>query len=187
MSTENHINESILSDEIKEHQKKNRIDHMKYMPDMEVLESDILDKVLNYVENYNYETYTEEDVKILHQYMNQLLEKEGAEIDAFYYCPHHPVHGIGAYKKVCNCRKPGTGMFEMAEKDFPVDRAASYMIGDKLLDTEAGQKFGVTSILVGTGYGAELHKEQQENGEKPPYVHYAADLEQAAQWILERK
>lgn len=131
--------------------------------------------------------YTEEDVKILHQYMNQLLEKEGAEIDAFYYCPHHPVHGIGAYKKVCNCRKPGTGMFEMAEKDFPVDRAASYMIGDKLLDTEAGQKFGVTSILVGTGYGAELHKEQQENGEKPPYVHYAADLEQAAQWILERK
>lgn len=63
MSTENHINESILSDEIKEHQKKNRIDHMKYMPDMEVFESDILDKVLNYVENYNYETYTEADVK----------------------------------------------------------------------------------------------------------------------------
>lgn len=63
MSTENHINESILSDEIKEHQKKNRIDHMKYMPDMEVLESDILDKVLNYVGNYNYETYTEADVK----------------------------------------------------------------------------------------------------------------------------
>ena len=63
MSTENHINESILSDEIKEHQKKSRIDHMKYMPDMEVLESDILDKVLNYVENYNYEAYTEADVK----------------------------------------------------------------------------------------------------------------------------
>ena len=63
MSAENHINESILSDEIKEHQKKNRIDHMKYMPDMEVLESDILDKVLKYVENYNYETYTEADVK----------------------------------------------------------------------------------------------------------------------------
>ena len=81
------------------------------------------------------------------------------------------------------------GMFEMAERDLPegIDKVHSYMIGDKLLDTEAGQKFGVTSILVGTGYGAELHKEQQENGEKPPYVHYAADLEQAAQWILERK
>lgn len=63
MSAENHINESILNDEIKEHQKKNRIDHLKYMPDMEVLDSDILDKVLNYVENYNYEAYTEADVK----------------------------------------------------------------------------------------------------------------------------
>ena len=63
MSAENHINESILNDEIKEHQKKNRIDHLKYMSDMEVLDSDILDKVLNYVENYNYEAYTEADVK----------------------------------------------------------------------------------------------------------------------------
>ena len=63
MSAENHIIESILNDEIKEHQKKNRIDHLKYMPDMEVLDSDILDKVLNYVENYNYEAYTEADVK----------------------------------------------------------------------------------------------------------------------------
>ena len=63
MSAENHINESILNDEIKEHQKKNRIDHLKYMPDMEVLDSDILDKVLKYVEDYNYEVYTEADVK----------------------------------------------------------------------------------------------------------------------------
>lgn len=74
MSTENHINESILSDEIKEHQKKNRIDHMKYMPDMEVLESDILDKVLNYVENYNYETYTEADVKRALSHERKTLE-----------------------------------------------------------------------------------------------------------------
>ena len=120
--------------------------------------------------------YTEDDVKNLHQYMNQVLQKDGAWIDAFYYCPHHPVHGIGIYKKECNCRKPGTGMFEMAEKDFPVDKAASYMIGDKLLDTEAGQRFGVASILVGTGYGAELHKEAQEKDEKPPYDHYADTL-----------
>ena len=35
MSAENHVNESILSDEIREHQKKNRIDHMTYLPDME--------------------------------------------------------------------------------------------------------------------------------------------------------
>ena len=41
MSTENHVNESILNDEIKEWQKKNRIDHMTYLKGMEVLESDV--------------------------------------------------------------------------------------------------------------------------------------------------
>ena len=48
-------------------------------------------------------------------------------------------------------------MFEMAEKDFPVDRAASYMIGDKRIDAQAGKNFGVTGVLVGTGYGAKEH------------------------------
>ena len=46
MSTENHVNESILNDEIKEWQKKNRIDHMTYLKGMEVLESDVQKQVL---------------------------------------------------------------------------------------------------------------------------------------------
>ena len=95
--------------------------------------------------------YREEDVKALHQYMNGLLADFGAEIDGFYYCPHHPVHGIGDYKKNCLCRKPGIGMFLQAEEQFAVDKAHSYMIGDKLLDTRAGQNYGVFSVLVGTG------------------------------------
>ncbi len=68
MSTENqmkdqHINESILSDEIKEHQKKNRIDHMTYLPDMEVLDSDVMDRVIAAMNEYDYEAYTEADVR----------------------------------------------------------------------------------------------------------------------------
>ena len=55
--------------------------------------------------------YTEADVERLHSYMNRLLEEKGAHIDGFYYCPHHPEHGIGEYKKDCECRKPKTGMF----------------------------------------------------------------------------
>ena len=46
MNKDNHINESIINDEVKEALKKERIDHMKYLPDMEVLDSDLLDKVL---------------------------------------------------------------------------------------------------------------------------------------------
>ena len=63
MSAENHVNESILSDEIKEHQKKNRIDHMTYLPDMEVLESDIMDQVIRAMNDYDYDKYTEADVR----------------------------------------------------------------------------------------------------------------------------
>ena len=104
--------------------------------------------------------YTCGDVEALHVYMNGQLQKEGGFIDAFYYCPHHPLHGIGEYKVVCHCRKPDTGMFEMAEKDFVVDKSRSYMIGDKELDIEAGHNYGVESILVGTGYGALLDEEK---------------------------
>lgn len=63
MSTDNHINESILSDEIREHQKENRINHMTYLPDMEVLESDVMDRVIDAMNRYDYEKYTEADVR----------------------------------------------------------------------------------------------------------------------------
>ena len=122
--------------------------------------------------------YTEEDVKELHRYMNELLTGQGAGIDAFYYCPHHPEHGIGKYKIPCHCRKPEAGMFEMAEQDFEVDKASSWMIGDKLIDIEAGRNYGVRTVLVGTGYGAGVHDEQKKKGDFP-YDLYADDLLEA--------
>lgn len=64
MSENNHINESILNDEIREHQKENRVDHMKYFPDMEVLEdSDIMEQVITAMSEYDYTKYKAEDVK----------------------------------------------------------------------------------------------------------------------------
>ena len=115
--------------------------------------------------------YTEDDVKELHRYMNELLAGQGVKIDAFYY-------GIGKYKVRCHCRKPETGMFEMAEQDFAVDKASSWMIGDKLIDMEAGRNYGVRTVLVGTGYGAGVHEEQKKKGDFP-YDLYADDLLEA--------
>lgn len=57
-----HINESILSDEIKEHLKENRVNHMEYFDDMEKIPHDIMDKVINAMNNYDYDKYTDEDV-----------------------------------------------------------------------------------------------------------------------------
>ena len=60
---DSHLNESILSEVILEDQKKNRIDHMKYLPGMEVLESDVMDQVISAMNNYDYSQYTETDVR----------------------------------------------------------------------------------------------------------------------------
>ena len=139
--------------------------------------------------------YTEADVEALHNYMNNLLKESGAAVDAFYYCPHHPEHGIGRYKMTCRCRKPGTGMFEAAARELPggIDRENSWMIGDKLIDTEAGHNFGIWSILVGTGYGSKIRKEQEAAGKLTPdgrctdgsYDYYAANLLAAARAVVE--
>lgn len=110
--------------------------------------------------------YTCQDVEKLHEYLNEVLEKDGAGIDHFFYCPHHPVHGVGEYKRECSCRKPGIGMFQMAEQYYQIDKEHSYMIGDKLLDVEAGRNYGVHSILVGTGYGAAIYREMQGGQEQ---------------------
>lgn len=130
--------------------------------------------------------YSEEDVCALHTYLNQVLEKDGAHIDAFYYCPHHPVHGIGAYRCVCRCRKPDIGLLENAEQQGgEIDKEHSWMIGDKVSDTEAGRRFGIRSILVGTGYGAEIYQKDCKEGKNSGYDMYYEDLFQAVKRILQ--
>lgn len=131
--------------------------------------------------------YSCRDVEALHEYLNQQLKKSGAWIDRFYYCPHHPVHGIGEYKRACHCRKPETGMFEQAGQEYDVDKEHSYMIGDKLLDVEAGNRYGVHGILVGTGYGRQIHQEQLEKQEDVMYDVYQETLMDAARYIMERE
>jgi D-glycero-D-manno-heptose 1,7-bisphosphate phosphatase len=128
--------------------------------------------------------YEEKDVEILHKYMNELLRGQGAQIDHFFYCPHHPEHGIGAYKTACHCRKPETGMFEMAEQFYEIDKEHSWMIGDKLIDIQAGKNYQVHTALVGTGYGAKVHEEETAKAGKLPYELYADRLDILAQKIL---
>ncbi len=136
--------------------------------------------------------YKEEDVKKLHSYMNELLAASQGEIDHFFYCPHHPYHGIGAYKCRCHCRKPETGLLEMAEQYYDVDKERSWMVGDKWTDIQAGIRYGVRTALVGTGYGAEVHREQMLPMEKHrkegglPYDIYAETFADAAREILRR-
>ena len=96
--------------------------------------------------------FTEKDLNIFNNNMNEILKKNGVGITEFYCCPHHP-DGIGEYKKVCECRKPNNKMIEEAIKKYNIDREKSYMIGDKTSDIGAGLKSNLKTVLVKTGYG----------------------------------
>ncbi len=91
----------------------------------------------------------------LHEHLQERLRRDGAHVDAFYTCPHHPTAGIGSYRTECDCRKGRPGMLLEAARDLRIDLARSYMVGDKKADIEAGERAGCTAILVLTGYGAQ--------------------------------
>ncbi len=110
----------------------------------------------------------------MHEIHSEIQSQLNGDIDAFYFCPHLPDWGRA-------CRKPGTGMIESAMKEFDIDLARSWVIGDKQLDVELGQRAGLDTALVLTGYGAE-HKKQFEV--RPTIV--TADFGAAVKEILER-
>ena len=120
---------------------------------------------------------TEDFVRSVHERINELLGAEGARIDGFYFCPHHPIHGNGIYKQDCNCRKPKPGLLLQAAAEMDIDLARSYMIGDMLKDIEAGKKAGAKGILVKTGYGSAIVRTDM-----PAYI--AEDILDAVQWIM---
>ncbi len=101
--------------------------------------------------------------------MNRMLIEE-TEVDAVYYCPHHPQAVLPGYRKECKCRKPGTGLFEQAVSDFNIGIHGSYMAGDRASDILAGQRMGLHTILLESGYG----KDNLEFNVMPDY--YAQDL-----------
>ena len=70
-----HFNDSIVNEVILEDMKKNRIDHMKYLPGMEKLEdSDVMDQVIEAMNAYYYDQYTEADVRRALQHDNRTIE-----------------------------------------------------------------------------------------------------------------
>lgn len=86
--------------------------------------------------------------------MNEELIRQTG-VDAVYYCPHHPQAGIEKYRMVCDCRKPGTGLFRQAAEKFHIEMAGSYMVGDRATDILAGEALGLTTVLLESGYGTK--------------------------------
>lgn len=96
--------------------------------------------------------YSEDEVQALHRRMDADLAAAGARIDAYYYAPQHPEAELEAYRHPDPpLRKPNPGMIHQALAEWPVDRTASLLIGDKPSDLEAALRAGIRGALFGGG------------------------------------
>ena len=96
----------------------------------------------------------------IHDKLETLLGREGAYLDAIYFCPHHPHKGyageIPELKFDCGCRKPKAGMIFKAAKDFNIDLSESWMIGDGENDVLCGINAGCKTAIIGENHSATL-------------------------------
>lgn len=99
----------------------------------------------------------EDELGRIHARLESDLGKDGAFLDAVYYCPHHPDKGyqgeVPELKIECACRKPGTAMIEAAAAALNIDLTRSWVVGDSTADVVMATRSGVRSILVATGEG----------------------------------
>jgi D-glycero-D-manno-heptose 1,7-bisphosphate phosphatase len=96
--------------------------------------------------------YSEDDMQALHVRMQHELAQAGGRIDAFYHAPQHPEAPVEAYRHPDPpLRKPNPGMLLQAMAEWPIDREASLMIGDKPSDLEAALRAGVKGVLFEGG------------------------------------
>jgi D-glycero-D-manno-heptose 1,7-bisphosphate phosphatase len=81
------------------------------------------------------------ELEALHQLMADALRRQGAALDAIYYCPHD-------YHTTCDCRKPKPGMLLQAAREHDIEMSSSWMIGDTDVDIQAGKTAGCYTIHV---------------------------------------
>ena len=92
--------------------------------------------------------FTRKTLQSITQKMKNQLAREDARLDGIYYCLHHPVKGKGALKRRCQCRKPKPGLLVQASREMGIDLKRSYLIGDSILDVQAGIRAGCQTFLL---------------------------------------
>lgn len=101
-------------------------------------------------------------VEEAHREMLRRVRDAGGDLDALYFCPHHPRGAIKALATDCRCRKPLPGMVDDAARDLGIDVSRSWVVGDKWLDVQLGHAAGARSILVRTGWGADQERRRPD-------------------------
>ena len=100
--------------------------------------------------------YSEKDFLRLMDWVKDEFLVRGADLDAVYYCPFHPEHGLGAYRRESPERKPAPGMLLRAAHEHGLDLARSLLLGDALSDMRAGRAAGIGRLFFLRQDGGEV-------------------------------
>jgi D-glycero-D-manno-heptose 1,7-bisphosphate phosphatase len=121
--------------------------------------------------------FSEEEVQRVFTFLQDHLQQQGVQLNGYYYCPHHAQGSNRPYAQICNCRKPLPGLLLQAAMDHDINLEHSWMVGDILDDTEAGNRAGCKTILLNNGNETEW---ELDNNRRPTYVcstwHQAAEI-----------
>jgi len=114
-----------------------------------------------------------DELNVITDNMLKEITKNGGRIHSIFYCPHDK-------SEFCDCRKPKTGLFEIATKNIDIDFNQTYFIGDGVMDVEAGHEVGCRTILLLSG----KTKLEAVDGwkHKPDFI--KKDLAEAVDWLL---
>jgi D-glycero-D-manno-heptose 1,7-bisphosphate phosphatase len=129
--------------------------------------------------------FSEDMIGQIHDRVREELRRESAQLDAIYYCAHHPSVGEPPYRLDCDCRKPKPGLIQRAATDFEIDLERSWMVGDRYGDIELARNAGVHAAFVLSGYGRGEWEYQRGSWQIQPEL-VAEDLLAAVKEILER-
>lgn len=125
-----------------------------------------------------------DDLEAMHEKITRLVEEQGGELGAIFYCPH-------AAEDNCKCRKPLPGLVDAIEAEFNISAEGFYFVGDSLRDLQAAVIKGCKPMLVQTGNGiktiAQLNDASLQTDS--PIISLAqvdviADLAAAADFII---
>lgn len=122
----------------------------------------------------------------IHEELKKLIRKAGGpDLDAVYFCPHHPNATLPAYRMECECRKPRPGLLLGAAREHDLDLPSSFMVGDRPSDILAGARAGCRTIWVRTGRHLDPPIQSPDLiHEKVTPTWTCAGLSAAAGWIL---